>query len=65
MENISAIFTAQSALKTEIEEAIDLFKVAYPEVKQVSVTQEYTGEGEVIRLVVNVESEGESITRKV
>lgn len=65
MENISAIFTAQSALKTQIEEAIELFKVAYPEVKQVSVTQEYTGEGEVIRLVVNVESEGESITRKV
>jgi len=65
MENISAIFTAQSALKTEIEGAIELFKVDYPEVKQVSVTQEYTGEGEVIRLVVNVESEGESITRKV
>ncbi len=65
MINVTEIFKEQTALKVELQKAIEVYKVAYPSVKQVSLNQEYTGDGEEVRLTINVESEGESITRKV
>jgi len=64
--NSEAIFAAQTALKNLIETAATEFEDTYPEVQNVTFQHDYTGEGkQAIRLVVNLESNGESITRKV
>jgi hypothetical protein len=63
--NITEIFTAQTALKLSIDSSIAEFKTTYPEVTNVTMVQDYTPEGESIKLAIVVDHEGEYITRKV
>lgn len=63
--NTSEIFSAQMALKELIVAEIASFEEAYPEVTRVTLSPEYTPEGETLKVTIILENEGESITRRV